>query len=141
VEPTTTQARITPLFRLALLGKGALLAGIAAVFARLAIQLAFGASLWPLRIAAGLVLAPLALFLLWAAGLGLVDALLGRAERASGALALQSRRAGYSLQLPDGRFVEFILWNPWQPVVPGRRYTVVFGRRSMVLVRPPEPEP
>lgn len=132
---------IGPSLRIALLAKGALLVALAAVFALLTVQLALGGpGYWPLRVAAGSLFVLMAVFLLWAARLGLVDALSGRAERSTGAVALHSRRAGYSLQLPDGRFVEFILWNPWQPIHPGRRYTVTFGRRSRVLVRPPEPE-
>jgi len=132
--------RISAGFRAALAAKALLLLGIAALFAVPAFRIATGQGWWPLRAAVGLFLAGLGLYVAWAASLGLRDAALGQAERAGGAVALQSRRAGYSLQLPDGSFVEFILWNPWGPLQPGRRYTVTFGRHSKVLVRPPEPE-
>ncbi|HYV49428.1 MAG TPA: hypothetical protein VFA20_31430 [Myxococcaceae bacterium] len=132
--------RISAAFRAALAGKALLLLSIAALFAVPAYRIATGQGLWPLRVLVGLFLAGLGAYVAWAASLGLRDSALGRAERATGAVALQSRRAGYSLQLPDGSFVEFILWNPWQPLVPGQRYTVTFGRHSKVLVRPPEPE-
>jgi hypothetical protein len=133
--------RISPAFRVALFAKALLLLAIAALFVGLAFRVATGAGLWPLRVLAGFVLAGLGSFVAQAAALGGLDALRGRAVRAEGAVALASRRSGYSLRLPDGHFVEFILWNPWQPLVPGRRYTVTFGRHSKVLVRAPEPEP
>jgi hypothetical protein len=133
--------RISTAFRTALAAKALLLLGIAVLFAVPAFRIATGQGLWPLRAAVGLFLAGLGAYVAWAASLGLRDAALGHAQRASGAVALQSRRAGYSLQLEDGSFVEFILWNPWKPLVPGRRYTVTYGRHSKVLVRPPEAEP
>jgi len=68
------------------------------------------------------------------------DAILGRAERVTGAEALPSRRAGWSLQLPDGRFAEYVLWNPWGDLVAGKRYTVTIGARSRVLVAEPVEE-
>lgn len=132
--------RISPGFRAALAAKALLLMGIAALFAVPALRIASGQGLWPVRAGVALFLAALGAYVAWAASLGLRDAALGRAERASGAVALQSRKAGYSLQLPDGSFVEYVLWNPWGPLVPGQRYTVTFGRHSKVLVRAPEPE-
>ena len=45
--------------------------------------------------------------------------------RVDGAVALASRRAGWSLRLPDGRFAEFILHNPWAPLVTDARYAAV----------------
>jgi len=138
--PAAASLPIGAAFRAALLGKAMLLLGIAALFALPALRIATGSGLWPLRVLVGLFLAVLGAYVAWAGSLGIRDAVAGRAERVAGAVALQSRRAGYSLRLPDGSFVELILWNPWQPLVPGRRYTVTFGRHSRVLVRPPEPE-
>ncbi|HEY8211707.1 MAG TPA: hypothetical protein VIG99_29695 [Myxococcaceae bacterium] len=135
--------RIGAGFRAALLGKALLLLGIGALLAVPALRIATdGDGWWRLpRIAVGLFLAAMAWFVAWAASLGVRDAVLGQAEQTGGAKALESRRWGYSLQLPDGSFVEFILWNPWRPLVPGRRYTVTYGRHSKVLVREPEQEP
>ncbi len=76
----------------------------------------------------------------WAASLGLADVVLGQALVANGAKALKSRRAGYSLRLPSGRFVEYVLYNPWPALAPDATYTVVYGRFSGVLVAPPQPE-
>jgi len=132
--------RIDPGFRAALFAKAVLLLAFAALFAALALRLVAGTGLWPLRALAAFFLLGLGGFVAWASALGCLDVLRGRADRTAGAEALESRRAGHSLRLPDGRFVEFILWNPWQPLVPGRRYTVTFGRHSKVLVRAPEPE-
>lgn len=128
-------------FRVALAGKGALLLGLGAVFAVLGLE-AWARWHWPLpaRLSAvGLCLVA-AGFLAWAAGLALLDAVKGEALEATGAVALKSRRAGYSLRLPSGRFVEYILHNPWEPLTPGARYTVVYGRHSGVLVAPPRVE-
>ena len=133
---------ISARFRLALLGKGALLLALALVFAALVLPLWRGSGLsWWVRVP-GLVVGVGAMaFLVRTARMALVDVLVGRAVREEGARALPSRWAGHSLQLPSGRFVEFILWNPWQPLVAGRRYTVTFGQSSGVLVEPPVPEP
>jgi hypothetical protein len=133
--------RISGRFRAALLAKGALLLGLGVVFAwlELALLRAEDRSWW-LRGPGLLVGAVALLFLVRTSRMALMDVVQGRAVRESGAVALRSRRSGYSLQLPSGRFVEFILWNPWQPLVPGRRYTVTFGRVSGVLVAPPEVE-
>lgn len=76
----------------------------------------------------------------WAAGLGLADVVMGQAIVAKGARPLKSRRAGYSLRLPSGRFVEYVLYNPWPALSPETTYTVVYGRFSGVLVAPPQPE-
>ncbi len=149
---TRDAARIGAGFRLALVAKGLLLAALASGFA--ALPFAAGASglagsgatpvslgAWLVRIALALLAAPLALFLAWAAGLAFLDAARGRTVEESGAVALESRRAGHSLRLTSGRFVEFILWNPWSPLVPDARYRVRYGRHSRVLVAPPEREP
>lgn len=133
--------RISAGFRAALLAKALLLLGIGALLAVPAFRIATGQGLWPLRLLVGLFLAALGAFVAWAASLGLRDVALGQAERVQGAVALQSRRWGNSLQLPGGGFAEFILWNPWKALAPGRRYTVTYGRHSKVLVREPEPEP
>ncbi len=137
----TGELRIARGFRAALLGKGALLAGMGVVFAWLSMRVA--QSSWPLlaRAPAALASAAVALFLLWAAALALLDALQGKAERVQGAVALESRAAGHSLRTPEGKYAEFILWNPWRPLTPGARYTVTIGRFSRVLVSPPELEP
>lgn len=131
-----------PRFRLALLGKGTLLAGLSAVFAWLGVE-AWAKWHWHLaaRLSGVALCAVAAVFLVWAAGLACLDVLQGEALESSGAVALKSRRAGYSLKLPSGRFVEYILHNPWQRLVPGQRYTVTYGRHSRVLVAPPVEEP
>ena len=97
--------RISPGFRIALFAKAMMLLAIAVLFVGLGFRIAAGAGLWPLRVLAGLFFAGLGSFVVWAAGLGGLDALRGRAHRAEGAVALQSRRSGYSLRLPDGRYV------------------------------------
>jgi hypothetical protein len=107
----------------------------------LAAKALLGGSAFPLRA----VLALVFLFPLPVIGPGTLaawaDALVGRAVRVSGAEALASRRAGWSLRLPDGHFAEFILWNPWPDLEPGRRYMLLLGARSRVVVERPEPEP
>ena len=132
--------RIARAFRAALLGKGALLAGMGLVFALLSVRLLHAS--WPFlaRALAASASAAVALFLVWAASLALLDAVWGRAERIRGAVALESRAAGHSLRTPEGRYAEFILWNPWRPLAPGGRYTVMVGRFSRVIVSPPELE-
>lgn len=129
-------------FRLALAGKGALLASLGAVFGWLGVE-AFTRWHWHLlaRLSAVALCAVAGLFLLWAAGLAALDVVKGEALESGGAVALKSRRAGYSLQLPSGRFVEYILHNPWQRLTPGAKYTVTYGRHSGVLVAPPREEP
>ena len=67
--------------------------------------------------------------------------LLGQALVGRGAKPLNSRRSGYSLRLPSGRFVEYVLYNPWPSLAPDATYTVVYGRFSGVLVAQPQPEP
>jgi len=122
--------------RLALAAKGSLLAAMGALFGALALR-ALGppARWWAILFGLGFVL--LGAFLAWAGLMAWLDALIGGAVTASGARALPSRRAGHSLRLPDGHFVEFILHNPWAPLVPGRIYNVTYGRFSRVLVAPP----
>jgi hypothetical protein len=38
---------------------------------------------------------------------------------------------------PDGRFVAYVLSNPWPALEQGQRYTVTYGKFSRVLVEPP----
>jgi hypothetical protein len=130
-----------PRFRVALLGKGALLAALSAVFAWLGVE-AWARWHWAFaaRLSGVALCAVAAGFLLWAAGLALLDVVKGEALESHGAVALKSRRAGYSLELPSGRFVEYILHNPWQRLTPGKRYTVTYGKYSRVLVAPPVEE-
>ena len=128
-------------FRVALAAKGGLLGSMAALFLGLGLASA-GRGQWPLfaRAFATFVFALAAGFLFWAAALALLDAVQGQALRSKGATPLSTRRSGTSLRLPTGGFVEYILWNPWGPLEQGARYTVTYGRRSKVLVAPPERE-
>lgn len=133
--------RIGRAFRFALLGKGILLAGMGLVFAAVAMTALRAAWPWPVRLVAAMLAIGLALFLLWASALALLDALFARAQKVRGAVALESRAAGHSLRMPNGTYAEFILWNPWQPLTPGAQYTIVIGRFSRVLVSRPELKP
>lgn len=140
--PSTREQLLIPArFRAALLAKGALLAGMAALFLWLGLE-AWARPGWPaaVRLGVAAACAGVAIFLGWAASLALLDMALGEAVRATGAAPLKRRWAGHSLKLPDGRFVEYILYNPWQPLRQGETYTVLFGRRSAVLVAPPRAE-
>ena len=133
--------RISARFRLALALKALLLL----CFSLLFLSLAWAAwSKWDWHVLARLSGAALltigAVSVGWAASLGLADVVLGQAVVGSGAKPLKSRRTGYSLQLPSGRFVEYVLYNPWPALAPELTYTVVYGRFSGVLVAPPQPE-
>jgi hypothetical protein len=134
--------RISAAFRVALAAKALLLAAIAVLFVVLA-RAAWANAAWPLpaRLLGAVLFAVGGSFPAAAAYLGLADALLGEALEASGARPLASRRSGYSLRLPGGRFVEYVLFNPWGPLDAGRTYRVTFGRYSSVLVAPPVAEP
>lgn len=134
--------RISARFRLALFGKGLLLLALALVFAALLVRGAAAPERHLLlRASAGFLFGVPCAFLGWTAVLAFADALTGSALRVTGAVALASRRNGHSLKLPDGRFAEYVLWNPWQKtLVPHAAYAVVIGRFSRVLVEPPEPE-
>jgi len=125
--------------RVALLAKAALLLALAAAFGLIAREALLGEHAGWARVL-GLVCALPGPFLVWAASTGVLDAALGKAVEVSGAVALQSRRSGYSLRLPDGRFAEFPLFNPGPKLEPGRRYGVTVGRWSRVIVEPPRPE-
>jgi hypothetical protein len=59
----------------------------------------------------------------------------------AGATVLKNRKQGYSMRVPSGRYVEFILFNPWEPLRPEATYTVTYGRFSGVLVARPEATP
>jgi hypothetical protein len=92
------------------------------------------------RLLGAFAFALVGIFLASAAARGLMDVLMGEAVEESGATALPSRRSGLSMKLPNGRHLEFILWNPWAPLQAGLRYRVTYGRFSRVLVRPPVAE-
>lgn len=133
--------RIPTRFRWALAAKGALLLGMGAVFAALAWKLTAGVHGWlVVRVALALGFCACGAFLAGGAVRDFADAWIAEARQTEGAVALASRRAGYSLRLPDGHFVEFILHNPWQPLRADARYTVTYGRFSRVLVAPPRLE-
>ncbi len=133
--------RISARFRLALALKALLLLSFSAVFVGLA-GVAWSKWHWPLlaRGSGALLLMVAAASVAWAASLGVADAVLGQAILARGAKPLKSRRAGYSLRLPSGRFVEYVLYNPWPALSTDATYTVVHGRFSGVLVEQPQPE-
>ena len=129
---------ISPRWRLALALKATLLLSIALGFG----VLAFHAATLPdksiaVRLVALLPCGALAVFVGWASSLGFLDALVGKSVTEAGARALKNRRQGYSMRVPSGRFVELILWNPWEPLVPEASYTVTYGRFSGVLVARP----
>ncbi len=134
------QAVIPAKFRTALLAKSILLASMAAFF------LWLGAEAWARwqgllpRVGVAALTVLLALYLGWAASLAMMDVVFGQAIVSAGAAPLEKRWTGYSLRLPTGRHVEYILYNPWQPIEHGTTYTVRYGRHSGVLVAPPEPE-
>lgn len=138
MKPLDPTLRISPRFRLALLAKALLLVVLAAAFAFMAYA-CWSRWHWGLlaRWSGAVLLGVAALSLLSAASRGLVDAVLGQAVRTSGARPLKSRRSGYSLRLPDGRFVEYVLYNPWPALEQGQTYTVTYGRFSRVMVEPP----
>ena len=132
---------ISARFRLALAMKAVLLLSFSAVFLGLA-WVAWTKWHWPLlaRGSGALLLAIAAGSVARAAGLGVADVVLGQALIGNGAKPLESRRSGYSLRLPSGRFVEYVLYNPWPTLSPEATYTVTYGRFSGVLVAPPQLE-
>jgi hypothetical protein len=134
--------RISARFRWALAGKGALLYGLAALFLLLAIRAGSDGvrGAW-LRLALVPPFVLFGAFLGWAGRFAVADVIRGRTTRVEHAVALPSRRAGYSLRLPDGHYAEFILFNPWGPLAAGRQYTLVMGKHSRVIVEPPLLEP
>jgi hypothetical protein len=133
--------RIPTPFRIALAAKALLLLGLGAAFG----VLVLGAVTQPgrsliFRVLAAAVFGVIALFLAGSAMRGVFDVVLGQALQATGVVALPSRRSGLSMRLPDGRLLEFILWNPWEPLRADVTYSVTYGKFSGVLVRPPLPE-
>lgn len=132
---------ISARFRFALALKALLLLSMSALFLGLA-WAAWSKWEWHVlaRLSGATLLAVAAVSVAWAASLGVADVVLGQALTANGAKPLKSRRAGYSLRLPSGRFVEYVLYNPWPALAPDATYTVVYGRFSGVMVAPPRPE-
>jgi hypothetical protein len=138
---TGPMLRISPAFRLALAGKGALLGSLCLLFVALTLKGTLDAERHVVVRLLSVLFAFPAWFVGWTALLAFADAVLGEAREVTGAIALRSRKAGYSLKMPDGHFAEFILWNPWPiDLVPDRAYRVIIGRRSRVMVAPPEPQ-
>ena len=133
--------RISARFRVALALKALLLLSFAALFLALA-WVAWSKWHWSLlaRASGAVLLAIAAASVAWAASRGVADVVLGQALVGQGARPLKSRRSGYSLRLPSGRFVEYVLYNPWPTLLPEATYTVVYGRFSGVLVAPPQAE-
>ncbi|MBL8923401.1 MAG: hypothetical protein JNJ54_31400 [Myxococcaceae bacterium] len=131
---------IPPRLRLGLLLKGLLLASLGLGFFTLAIAGLRADWSLPARLAFAIVFGALGLFPSSVCRLALLDAFLGRAVEVRGAVALdeRQRRAGYSLRLPDGHFAEFLVRNPWAPLVPGASYSVIIGVHSRVIVAPPQ---
>ena len=132
---------ISARFRVALALKALLLLSISFAFLAMA-WVAWTKWHWPLlaRISGAGLLGIAGGSVAWAACLGLADVVMGQALVEKGARPLKSRRAGYSLRLPSGRFVEYVLYNPWPPLAPDATYTVVYGRFSRVLVARPQPD-
>ena len=128
---------ISTRFRVALFAKGLLLLSLAALFAWLTVvsirRFEYGV------ISLLFFGVPLA-FLVRVSRLAFFDAVQGKAIRETGAIALKSRKAGYSLQRSNGRFVEYVLFNTWQTLEAGASYTVTFGAWSGVLVEAPVKE-
>ena len=125
--------------RAVLLLKAVLLVALAALFGFIAVEALRGDHAWWARALALLTVFP-APFLVMAGCRGALDALVGEAVQIDGAVALSSkgRRTGYSVKLPDGRFAEFPLFNPYPALSPGKSYAVVVGRWSNVIVEPPK---
>jgi hypothetical protein len=133
--------RISQRFRVALAAKGLLLLALAATFTVIGGATAIdSARSWLLRLGCAALCGYVAGFLAWASSLAFADALRGQAVRESGATPLASRWGGWSLRAPSGRFIEYVLWNPWPALDPDASYTVTYGERSGVLVERPELE-
>lgn len=129
---------ISPRWRLALAAKALLLLSISGGFLWIAYAAILDPSL-PIKALGGVGFSALGLFIAWAAGLGVADAVLGQTRSEQGVRVLASRRQGYSMRAPSGRFVEFILWNPWGKLDPHSVYRVTYGRFSGVIVEKPQP--
>lgn len=140
--PSMPPLRTPPAFRVRLALKAVLLVALGGGLVWLAKEGATR-STWPAlaRGAWALVFGAVGLFPLGPARRGLADALDGAAVEVTDAVALDARgrRAGYSLRLPDGRFAEFLLWNPGPALVPGARYRLLLARRSRTIAATPAP--
>lgn len=123
-------------WRLALVAKALLLLAISAGFFWIAWS-AVRDSNWVIQAAGGAAFSFLGVFIAWAASLGLADAALGQTRTEDGVRVLANRRQGYSMRAPSGRFVEFILFNPWGKLDPAASYRVTYGRYSGVIVVSP----
>ncbi len=126
-------------FRFGLAMKALLLLALGALFTVLLAAGTFGADRHLVtRAVSAVVFGVCAAFLYWTAALALLDALLGRAVRVTGAVALPPQRlSGVSFRVAGDRPAEFLLYNPWAPLEVGARYAVIVGRWSRVLVEPP----
>ena len=123
-------------WRLALCAKALLLLSIGGGFMWIAYASILDARV-VIEVLGGLGFGALGMFIAWAAGLGFADALLGQSRTEEGVRVLKNRRQGYSMRAPSGRFVEFVLWNPWEPLDPNAIYSVTYGRHSGVIVQRP----
>lgn len=130
---------IAPRFRIGLALKSLLLLALGGLFTVLLAVGTLGADRHLLTRAVSLIVFGVcAAFLVWTAALAFLDALLGRAVKVSGAIALEpARLSGVSFRVAGERTAEFLLYNPWQPLETGARYAIVVGRWSRVLVEPP----
>lgn len=120
-----------------------------ALFAKAALLLAIGLGLiaiaffavrdgaWPVKVVGGVAFGWLGAFVCWAGSLGFADAAVGQTRTEENVRVLENRRRGYSMRTPTGRFIEFILWNPWDKLEPYAAYTVTYGRFSGVIVAAP----
>jgi hypothetical protein len=130
---------VTRGFRALLFAKGALLAGLGLGF----VAIALGGVVQPWRLVGRALFASLfflvGLFPLAVSRHAFLDALLGATVEVTDAVALddRQRRAGHSFKLPTGRYAEFLWRNPWEPLVPGARYTLVLAARSRIVVARP----
>lgn len=132
--PPVISARL----RLGLAAKGVLLLSLGVVFGVVAAGATVKTEWHPaLRLAVAVVFALVGLFPASQSRSALLDAVLGEAIVVDGAVALPSRKSGLSFSLPNGRFGEFLLWNSWEPLVPGATYSLVLARRSRVVVERP----
>lgn len=129
--------KIPPGFRLALFAKALLLLAIGLGFLAIAFfSVRDGA--WPIKILGGVGFGWLGAFVCWAASLGFADVAVGQTRTEANVRVLENRRRGYSMRTPTGRFIEFILWNPWDALTPDASYTVTYGRFSGVIVVAPQ---
>lgn len=124
-------------WRIALFAKAALLLAIGLGFLAIAFFSVRDGS-WAIKVLGGIAFGWLGAFVCWAASLGFADALVGHCRTEANVRVLENRRRGYSMRTPTGRFIEFVLWNPWEKLVPDAAYTVTYGRFSGVIVAAPQ---